>query len=226
MMPMLQGRGISLRKAYIAYSQKEAADLIAHHPCAACERSDRYISGDKGKRHQIDDIHYYKVGMKCICGFTNFVYLVINDILKSDHSSLASSTVAIQKALQNRALPDPALEELLLTTKVQAFHGKLKEAIDTSRECLNKFPDSAAALYNLGYLLLKTQNYDESLLYLNQSVKIDPKFSASWYQMGIAHQELGNYEEAIRHYNTFLSAHPNHSDAAARWQTCTLKLSS
>lgn len=226
MMPMLRGRGVSLRNAYIARSQKEATDLIADHSCAACGRTDRYISGDKGKQHQLDDIHYYKVGMKCICGFTNFAYLVINDILKSANSSMPSSVEAIQKAVQSNALSDPVLEELLLDTKVQAFHGKLKEAIDTSRECLNRFPDSAAALYNLGYLLLKTQNYQDSLFYLNQSVKIDPKFSASWYQMGIIHQELGNYQEAILHYNTFLLSYPDHSDAAVRRQTCTLKLSS
>lgn len=217
--------GLSLAYAYTAQTEAEASDLVAGHACQACGKVGHYISGDKGRKHELADIRYYKVGMRCVCGFVNFVYVVLNDIERATNPTVLSAADALENARQMSLLPDARLEEMLIKTIVYTFTGQMTEAIRIARDCADAFPCSAPAAYNLGYLLMKINDYAASLPYLEKSIELDEKFTASWYQIGIIHQELESYAEAVKSFTNFLQFHPRHTDAMARKRSCESQLS-
>lgn len=217
---LFSNKGISLSNAYMATTAKEASDSLAGHSCIACGQVGVFISGDKGKLRQLGDVQYYKVGMKCVCGFINFVYLIYNDINRKRKSGIPSSQEALDAASRAGIVPDPGVEMMLAETKVLGFQGKLLEAVDKAKACTARYPGNAAAHYNLGYLLSACGNMDEALVHYRRCVECDPTFSAAWYRMGIICEERGLWEEALRDYETFLEHQPGHQEGAKRKKRC------
>lgn len=216
--------GISLASAYIAATEKEASDKVASHHCRACGKSDSYIAGDKGKKKHLGDICYYKVGMRCQCGFINFVFLIINDIERKRDKSIISAEEALAKALQDNLISNSDLEACLVDTKALAFRGELEKAIRLAEQCALRFKDSAPAQYNFGCLLGKLKNYELAVEFLSKALDIDREFNAAWYQLGIINQEIGNYAYALECFDHFLDKHPKHADAVNRKKKCETEL--
>ena len=220
----VRGVGLSLVNAYTPRTDKEASDLFAEHECVCCGKVGQYIAGDKGKQRQLGRLHYYRVGMRCICGFVNFVYLVLNDIDRERDPEIWSSADALADARNMNRLTDPRLEEALIATQVHAFQGQLPEAIEIARSCVEQFPDSAPATYNLGYLFYVAKEYDKALKYMRRATELDATFSSAWFQMGIVCQERADYTRAIEYYDRFLEIHPTHDGARRRWYECKAKI--
>lgn len=79
--------------------------------------------------------------------------------------------------------------------------------IDGSNEVLQKllFVDSAhASIYynNLGYNLLRSARYQESLCHFRNAIKTDPGFPYPYNNLGLALIMTGNHEEGKRHLET------------------------
>jgi hypothetical protein len=58
-------------------------------------------------------------------------------------------------------------------------------------------PESRAATYNYGRLLVAEGNYEEALPYLRTSVKVEPRYSKAWLALGAAHLSAGRPESAL-----------------------------
>lgn len=221
---LFSAKGLSLSTAYAASTPKEASDLLAEHACISCGKVGTYISGDKGKLRQLGEVRYYKVGMKCVCGFINFAYLLYNDIARRRNPRIPAAADALNQAYEMGIVPEEAVEILLTETKVLAYQGKLVEAANKARECANRYPDSAAAQFNLGYLLSACGDADGALAHFRRAVDCDPSFTAAWYRIGLLCEEQGQWEEAIRGYETFLKHYPKHQESAKRKQRCEEEL--
>ncbi|WP_274363110.1 tetratricopeptide repeat protein [Paenibacillus thermotolerans] len=220
----IDSKGLSLSDAYIPSTAQEATDLLAEHACLACGKIGMYLSGDKGKRRQADAVRYYKVGMKCMCGFINFVYLIMNDIERVRNPRIPAAADALGLASAADALPDGKLELMLTETKVLAYQGKLVEATSKARVSAEQYPDSAAAQFNLGYLLSASGDREGALAHYRHSVECDAGFTAAWYQIGVISEQLERWEEAVQGYNAFLKHHRNHADCIKRKQRCEEEL--
>lgn len=218
--PKLEQKGLSLAAAYTAANEKKAADEVAAHRCVACGQVGQYIAGDKGKKRRLDDLYYYKIGMKCKCGFIHFVYLVVNDIDKNRNKRLPSAVEALTKAQQKRLLPPPEYETMLVQTKALAFNGETDQALQLARACAQQFPDQAPALYNYGCMLASVHQYEKALTCFTQTLALDENFSSAWYQQALIQQAQGNYERAIVCYEHFLRKYPQHREAAQRKRQC------
>jgi tetratricopeptide (TPR) repeat protein len=58
-------------------------------------------------------------------------------------------------------------------------------------------PESRAATYNYGRLLVAEGNYEEALPFLRTSVKVEPRYSKAWLALGAAHLYAGRPESAL-----------------------------
>lgn len=74
-------------------------------------------------------------------------------------------------------------------------------------------PNNFRVLANLGALELNEKNYDASLSYFRDAVKLNSLQPVIHYNMGRALYELKMYEEAIDHYQIAITLHPNFVEA-------------
>ncbi|MCH7527342.1 MAG: VCBS repeat-containing protein, partial [Planctomycetes bacterium] len=90
------------------------------------------------------------------------------------------------------------------------------KAVETFRDIVNRFPESATAHRNLAraYLLaLKTENAIEALA---RAAELDPESTATNYLTGIAYARLSRFAEALPYFETAVRFDP--TTAALRFQ--------
>ena len=52
---------------------------------------------------------------------------------------------------------------------------------------------------------MQLKNYDNSIMYYNLAIKLDPKFAPTYANLGVLYDRLGDYDNAIKSYQTALS---------------------
>lgn len=211
-------KGLTLHNPYIAVTEKQAADELAENACVCCGKTNSYISGDKGKEKKTGAVVYFQVGMKCMCGFINFVYLVCNDLKSYQRKRCMPAAEALQEADSKGLLGDFALKEMLIKTQVMVYTKKAEEALHLSTDCVRQYPDNASATYNHGYILTLHQRHDEAIPFFRRAIELDSKFISSWYQLAQLYRYRGEFQNALQCFDTFLKHAPHHKEAR---QACT-----
>jgi len=74
--------------------------------------------------------------------------------------------------------------------------GKQKEAIESYRSNIIRFPAYEPSFYNLGLLYLEMDSLDLALEHFMISVQINPSEASSYYQRGIVFQKMKKTQEA------------------------------
>ena len=213
-------KGLTLHKPYIPLAEKQAADELADFACICCGKRNHYISGDKGTQKKIDAVVYYLVGMKCMCGFINFVYLVCNDLKNFRHKHWMPAAKALDEAVKHGHLENPWLKEMLVRTQALVYKGKAEEALKMSTRCIAEYPNNASATYNQGCILMLLQRYDEAIPFLRRVIDLDDKFVSSWYQLARVYWATSEFENALLCFDTFLNRVPNHKEAQEARAQC------
>ncbi len=66
------------------------------------------------------------------------------------------------------------------------------------------------ALLKAGKAFGKKGQYDQSIVYFNKAIEIEPKFAEAYFNRGFAYQEKGQYDKAIPDYNKAIEINPRH----------------
>lgn len=74
--------------------------------------------------------------------------------------------------------------------------GKVKEAEEIYQNIVNKFPQNADAIYNLGVINYEAKLYDKALKQLEICIKIEPTHALAYYLIGKTQLVLGKKELA------------------------------
>jgi tetratricopeptide (TPR) repeat protein len=76
--------------------------------------------------------------------------------------------------------------------------GQEEKGIGLLRVALDRNPEDADALYNLGIALSERGQVDEAAGMLERLTGLQPDYPGSWTALGVAHGKAGRWEEAIR----------------------------
>ena len=206
-------KGICLASAYTPVNTKSLDVITEKHVCAACEQQGQYILGDKGPLRTLGKVKYYILVLRCKCSFTNFVYVVFNDLLRHNNKNIVITQDAIIDASKQFLFPAYKEQELLLEATVADFKGNIEYAEKCINLCLQTAPNNAAAWYNLGELNTKTGDSDSALKAYYRCLELDPDFVSAAYKMAIIYKFLDNTTEAKKYLDKFIIKHPTHKAA-------------
>ncbi|MBF0359086.1 MAG: tetratricopeptide repeat protein, partial [Magnetococcales bacterium] len=95
------------------------------------------------------------------------------------------------------------------------FHnsGRIDEAIHWYQKALEKDPENATALSNMGCAQHSTGNFDAAVTSLRKAIAIKENFAEAYNNLGNSLQEQGNIEEAIESYQKAISIKTDFAEA-------------
>lgn len=83
---------------------------------------------------------------------------------------------------------------------------------------------SAEGLYDYGYSLLMTSEYEKALPYFEKAVKKNPLYADAYFYLGYTNSKLGYLEEAVKAYTRAISIRPYYVQAHYNLGLCYLEL--
>jgi tetratricopeptide (TPR) repeat protein len=221
----LHQRGLSLRYAYTPRNQAEQQAISNQHPCAACGKLKNYVVGDSGPKRLLEGIAYYRVALKCRCGFMNFAYVIVNDLPEEQAGQAQPSTETVLRSAEASGdLPDSYVEELLVRMSAAGFNEEWEKSMDLARQCIDRAPHNPAAWFNLGWLHIAAGDYQAGLAAYRQTIELSNDFPSAWLNMGNVYHHLEQYEDALACLGRFLEQYPNHAEAKQRRDECLQKM--
>lgn len=116
---------------------------------------------------------------------------------------------ALDKALQLNP-GDPQAETLL--GWAQRSQGRLDAAMALFQQVLDRVPDHALALVNIGYVLFRRQQFERSAEHLSRAITLDTDRKATLYAhyyLGLVRYAQGEYAEAIGELLRAIELGPN-----------------
>ncbi|MFN6500825.1 MAG: tetratricopeptide repeat protein [Nostoc sp. DedQUE01] len=109
----------------------------------------------------------------------------------------------------NRLLLEQNYEEYLQLSNEQKIE-KILEIQEILAETHQKVIRRSNLLFKMGNLLVAANEFEGSIIYYNQALKIQPDYHYAWNSKGNALVNLGQYEEAIASYKQALKIQPNY----------------
>jgi len=91
--------------------------------------------------------------------------------------------------------------------------GRLNDAINIYKKILRKTPNNFNALFMLGTIYAKQNNFTEAIRYLEKAVEINPEFPDLQNNLGNVYKAVGDIERAKLCYMHCLRLDPNHASA-------------
>jgi tetratricopeptide (TPR) repeat protein len=221
----LHQQGLSLRNAYLPRTPFEQRAIMEQHPCAACGISRNYVLGDSGPLRHLEKVAFYRIALKCRCGFMNFAYVIVNDLaVETAGLGLPNADSALKGAVASGNLPDPLVEELLVRTSAAGFKEDWEHAMRLARQCVKRAPEHPAAWFNLGWLHVASGDYQSGLEAYRYTTQLSNDFPSAWLNMGSVYHSLEQYDEAVVCLDRFLKRYPNHVEANQRRDECLAKV--
>jgi Flp pilus assembly protein TadD len=80
-------------------------------------------------------------------------------------------------------------------------------------EAIRLRPDYADAYYNLGYVFLCHNEFDEAVNLFHRALKIEPDYVEAYNNLGVALGRQGRFDEATAQLNKTLQLNPNYAEA-------------
>ena len=74
-------------------------------------------------------------------------------------------------------------------------------------------PDDPDSHFNLGFVLLRQEKYDDAVGHFSKALQVKPDWPEAYYCLGMAYHLQGNYEQAIRNYHEAIRLRPHYADA-------------
>ncbi|MBD2125163.1 protein arginine N-methyltransferase [Microcoleus sp. ZQ-A2] len=198
-------QGISLRSAYQPASDEEALFCYENHRCLACNAIASATSLPDASVLQIERIFFKALPKSCDCGFTNEIFLILNNLLRPTDPKIPKANEAIAQAAEKDLLLDAFLEEQLVASTVAIHQGKLEAAIEINRDLNARFPDFFLPFYNLGVIYTKQQRYSESLEAYEAALRLNPEHSESLVNKALVQMHLSQLQEAGATYEQWRS---------------------
>jgi tetratricopeptide (TPR) repeat protein len=146
-------------------------------------RSESVTYSTKSKNQNIKAIAYLEK-IEDLLGDDDFR---INDI----HAKKGHFKASYNYDLQDKNKILKSIEELKISDKI--------------------IPNQAYIKNMIGLCYITLENFDDALGYLNQVVKIAPRWADGWNNLGLVYSEKGSNDSALIYYNKAIEIDPNHT---------------
>jgi len=87
--------------------------------------------------------------------------------------------------------------------------GNLEDGLDAIKKANEFDPDNAILLYQLGEYYIRLEQYDQAILELKKSLRLDDEYGYTHLSIANAYQQLGVNNNAIEHYQQALKYFEN-----------------
>jgi DNA-directed RNA polymerase subunit alpha len=96
--------------------------------------------------------------------------------------------------------------------------GEYRQAIQSYRDAVSRYPDNSEALFRLGYLLDlygtdSEEANDDAVAAYESCLRIQPVHTNAAINLGLLYEDRERYHDAVKCFETVLKAHPNHRRA-------------
>ena len=223
---LTEAKGLSLQRAYQPKSNAERDSIIDIHKCIACDATQNFLFGDVGPKRQLGDISYFKVACRCQCGYMNFIHIITNDLPSERGASSVSAAEAIENAKNEQLLIDYQLEELLQLSAAEGFKQNYEASQEIVEYCIEHWPESEAAWFNMGCLLRNLGKAKEAEDAFKKVLTLGDGFPSAHMNLGHIYEGDNNFELAVEAYNSFLKVFPSHQSTKERMVRCQEALDS
>jgi tetratricopeptide (TPR) repeat protein len=129
---------------------------------------------------------------------------------------------AVQQAVTSVVAAVPTVTEAPVNPQAQAAfdaaraHLRAGRTVDAERgfrDVIAKHPELGGAHANLGLILRNAGKHDESIVALEQAVKVSPKQPVFHNQLGVSYRHKGQFNKARGAYEQAIALDANHADA-------------
>ncbi|HIA11623.1 MAG TPA: tetratricopeptide repeat protein [Flavobacteriales bacterium] len=139
-----------------------------------------------------------------------FTYIILLALLLHACSSLRKE-VSTKSNEESKVLVGQDLirfQKLFYNANREKVLGNLDKAANLFESCIRKDPGSAAAMYELGGIYVRTGKLKEGVYFAKQAAEIDRK--NVWYQLLLAdaYAQSGKYDKSIKTYQEIIKLHP------------------
>jgi len=89
----------------------------------------------------------------------------------------------------------------------------IEQAMEAYHKALDRNPEAAGALVNLGTIHYRLRQFAEAEKYYVQAIVSDPAYALAEFNLGNLYDEQSRLKEAISHYRRALDLNPSYADA-------------
>jgi tetratricopeptide (TPR) repeat protein len=90
--------------------------------------------------------------------------------------------------------------------------GELNVAVKYLKKAIEIYPDYEDAIFKLGYVLEKQEEYEEALKYYEKVIELNPKAWDAWYSIGIVYAKMEQYKKALPYMKKAYELKPDNPD--------------
>jgi len=109
---------------------------------------------------------------------------------------------------------DPEDAKYYFNTIVKMYDdaGMQDKAIEATKKMIELNPQDADAVYNLGYMYVKSKNYDEAIEAFKKAIEIRPDFEYAYSNLGYCYTQQKKYNESVETYKKLVEINPQNAD--------------
>ena len=86
------------------------------------------------------------------------------------------------------------------------------KAIEAAQKMIDMDPTNSDAVYNLGYMHVKKQNYTEAIEVFKRAIELRPDFDYAYMNLGFCYSQTKNYAEAVNAFQKLVELMPDNAD--------------
>jgi tetratricopeptide (TPR) repeat protein len=128
---------------------------------------------------------------------------------QTDHDIAANNTA---KQIEKVKVIDALALKEYQTALTYLDQGKLPEANKLLKSIVERHPDLAAPLYNLGLISEEQSDQDTAELYYTRAIEVDSKYYLALNNLGVIARSKGQFNKASRYYTKGLQVAPDSPD--------------
>ncbi|MFC2168990.1 tetratricopeptide repeat protein [Acidobacteriota bacterium] len=87
------------------------------------------------------------------------------------------------------------------------------KAIEAAKKMIELNPDSDSAVYNLGLMHMRLENFSEAAEAFKRAAEMRPDYDYAWFNLGFSLNKLKRYQEAGDAFKKYVELSPENADA-------------
>lgn len=132
-------------------------------------------------------------------------------------SGVATKPVANEQSVAAQAINDPKVVDAISLEEYQRAialmdSGEFSEADRLLVNVVEKYPDLAAPLYNLGVISEAQEDMDSAVGFYNRAIEADKRYYMAYNNLGVIARTQGNFDQALNYYSNGLKVAPDNSE--------------
>jgi tetratricopeptide (TPR) repeat protein len=136
-------------------------------------------------------------------------YLVLFAQLSAKQGDLVTARSHLNEALN---LKNDYTDALLLLSQIDLEEGKIESAIKVTNSIIALEPNNPARYFQLGVLLAKNNNLDQSVIAFKEAIRLDNSYANARYFLALTYLDLNKKEEALIELKNVLITNPDNQE--------------